>query len=132
MSSAIGILWTLLSVMVAGTCCFSFFQPFWFVHLDYLHAFGMYNHCIRDLRYTNPVQTCQSYGGEFHLGNLPSGAWQAACVLFGGGCIFLCLGAVLSIITLCIPGSWCRRVTLFSGYVQTVGGERKYKYNKVC
>lgn len=123
MISPIGLIWSILSVMVAGTCCFSFIQPFWFVHPDFMHSFGMYNFCVRDLRFRTPVQRCTVYGGSFNFKNIPTEAWQASSVVFGGGCLFLCLGAVLSIISLCMAGPWDQRLSVGTGYIQTIGGK---------
>ncbi len=126
MSTPIGILWTLLSIMVAGTCSFSFLQPFWFIHPETLNSFGMYSYCVRDLRYKPVSQVCGIYGGNFHFSNLPSNAWQAACVLYGGGCAFLCLGAMCAIMTLCLPYLCDKRLAIFTGYIQTMAGKKKY------
>lgn len=47
MLSALGILWALLSVIVAGVCGFSFVQPFWFINKDSMNSLGMYSYCVR-------------------------------------------------------------------------------------
>ncbi len=130
MSTPIGILWTLLSIMVAGTCSFSFLQPFWFIHPDTLNSFGMYSYCVRDFRYKPVAQVCGIYGGHFHFSNLPSNAWQAACVLYGGGCAFLCLGALCAIMTLCLPYVCDKRLAIFTGYIQTMAGKSR-KINNI-
>ena len=123
MSTPIAILWTLLSVMVAGTCSFSFLQPYWFIHPDNLNSLGMYSYCVGDARQTPPEQVCGIYGGSFHFSNLPSNAWQASCVLFGGGCAFLCLAALLAMTSLCLPRVADKRLAVFTGYIQTMAGK---------
>ena len=122
MSTPIGILWALLSIMVAGTCSFSFLQPFWFLHPGTLNSFGMYSYCVRDTRLKPTMQVCGIYGGYFHFSNLPSNAWQAACVLYGGGCAFLCLGALFAMMSLCLPNVCDKRLAIFTGYIQTMAG----------
>ena len=94
MSTPIGILWTLLSIMVAGTCSFSFLQPFWFIEPETFDSFGMYSYCIAVSRgksgggsrsYSQSragdvdkgkSHVCGIYGGTFHFSNLPSNSWQ--------------------------------------------------------
>ena len=124
MSTPISILWTLLSIMVAGTCSFSFLQPFWFIHPDTMNSFGMYSYCIKDFRYKQLLQVCGVFGGYFHFSNLPSQTWQAACVLYGGGCAFLCLGALFAILSLCVPSEHDKRLALVSGYLQLMAGKK--------
>ena len=143
MKTPIGILWTLLSIVVAGTCGFSFLQPYWFIEPDTDNSFGMFSYCVstRDIPYLYDSHShryiqirthigrnqrkhiCGIYGGSFQFSNLPSNSWQAACVLYGGGCVFLCLGALLAIIALCVPTLTDKRLTLFSGYIQTMASK---------
>ena len=145
MKTPIGILWTLLSIVVAGTCSFSFLQPYWFIEPDTDNSFGMFSYCVstRDIPYlydshshryiqirthiggSHRKHICGIYGGSFQFSNLPSNSWQAACVLYGGGCVFLCFGALLAIIALCVPTLTDKRLTLFAGYIQTMAS----KYN---
>ncbi|XP_025092432.1 transmembrane protein 211-like [Pomacea canaliculata] len=120
MPSPVLLLWSLLSVLVAGTCTFTFLQPFWLVHSDLLHAFGLVAYCYSGSSHHDDRETCSAYGGNFRLGSIPSGAWQAACVLYGAGCVLACLGALLSLCSACMPGHCRRRVTRAGGYVQTV------------
>ena len=103
MTTPIGILWTLLSIMVAGTCSFSFLQPFWFIEPDTFDSFGMYSYCIavskgpirgggggsRSYTHTRPGEVdkskshvCGIYGGAFHFSNLPSNSWQVRYLTF--------------------------------------------------
>nr|KAG5686818.1 hypothetical protein BaRGS_032035 [Batillaria attramentaria] len=85
------LLWSLLSAVVAGTCSFTFLQPFWFVHDDLTHAFGLVSYCYANTRNGDEQETCSAYGGNFRLGSIPSGAWQASCVLYGAGCGLACV-----------------------------------------
>ncbi|XP_041378805.1 LHFPL tetraspan subfamily member 2a protein-like [Gigantopelta aegis] len=123
MVSPILVLWTVLSVLVAGSCSFTFLQPFWIIHLDYTHSFGMVSYCYMDSLYENYKDVCTAYGGYYHLGNIPSGAWQAACVLYGTGCVLLCLSAVLALYDLGLVRESLsnRRLSLVAGYIQAVG-----------
>ena len=123
----VGILWTLLSILVAGTCSFSFLQPFWFIQPQTLDSFGMFSYCIRNLHlhrhHSKLTQACGIYGGQFHFSNLPSHSWQAACVLFGGGCVMHCTAALLAICSLCMPRRCNKRLSIASGYMQLMAGE---------
>ena len=67
-------------------------------------------------------QMCGVYGGEFHLSNLPSNAWQIACVLYGGGCVLLGLGSIAAFFTFCLPTVWSSRLASYTGYIQTMAG----------
>jgi hypothetical protein len=130
MISPILLMWILLSVMVAATCTFSFLQPFWFVHRDNTYTFGMICYCLHDsavIYHNSPMDVCYLYGGYFRLGNLPSGAWQAACVMYGCGSMLLCLGAVLVVCNTCVPREYDQRLASVAGYTQTVGG--KFMFN---
>ncbi len=150
--SPIGILWTLLSIVVAGTCSFSFLQPHWFVEPDTENSFGMFSYCIAtsespystyqtrshrqmhirtDISRAARKQNCGIYGGSFQFSNLPSNSWQASCVLYGGGCVFLCFGALLAIIALCVPTVTDKRLTMFSGYIQTMASKYTLSVAKV-
>ncbi|XP_046356016.1 LHFPL tetraspan subfamily member 2a protein-like isoform X1 [Haliotis rubra] len=120
MVSPILVLWTVLSVLVAGACTFTFLQPFWILHLDFSHSFGMVTHCFMDSRYENDRDVCTAYGGYYHLGNIPSGAWQAACVLYGTGCVLMCLSAFLALCNTSMVKENTRRVALVSGYMQAI------------
>ena len=46
--TAVSLLWSLLSILVAGACAFSFFYPSWITHPDRLHSFGLFTQCVRD------------------------------------------------------------------------------------
>ncbi|ESP04731.1 hypothetical protein LOTGIDRAFT_237265 [Lottia gigantea] len=114
------LLWTLLSVMVAGACTFTFLQPFWIQHVDCVHAFGMVSYCYLDSLFENKREICTAYGGYYHVGNIPSGAWQAACVLYGVGCILMCLSAFLALCTIGMVKTHHKKFSLLSGYLQAV------------
>ena len=44
MSSPVGIVWTLLSILLAGVCSVGFLQPFWFVNSATGDAIGLYRY----------------------------------------------------------------------------------------
>ncbi|XP_041348926.1 transmembrane protein 211-like [Gigantopelta aegis] len=120
MPSPILVIWVLLSILVAGTCTFSFLQPFWFLHEHFTHSFGIISFCFGDTRFFYAQEVCGSYGGNFNLGSIPSGAWQAACVLYGGGCGLLSLGALFATCVVCVPVDYRKRTTRVAGYTQII------------
>ena len=140
MSTPIGILWTLLSILVAGTCSFAFLQPFWLIQPVTLYSFGVFTYCIQSPGDAMPTggggggtaaagqgngateQQCGVYGKQFNLSNLPSNAWQASCVLYGAGCIFLCTAALLAMVSMCVPTDYDKRMAAITGYMQCVAG----------
>ncbi|XP_071181238.1 LHFPL tetraspan subfamily member 2a protein-like [Mytilus edulis] len=122
MVSPVLIIWAFLSVLVSGLTTYAFVQPVWLVGSNLLDTFGMISLCLSRTVFPggNLKQECEFYGGYFNLGNLPSGAWQAACVLYGAGCVLLSCGAFLAVCTSCIPCDVVRTVTVMAGYVQFV------------
>ncbi|XP_067670632.1 LHFPL tetraspan subfamily member 2 protein-like [Haliotis asinina] len=116
----VSILWSLLSIFVASTCTVTFFYPAWVTHPDRLHSFGVFRYCVRNLEILIPTPRCISYGGNPNLGRIPAGAWQASCILYGGGCILMCVSALLTVFVLCVDKPKHRRLALINGYLQTV------------
>ena len=125
MISPVLIIWAFLSVLVSGLTTYAFVQPVWLVGSNLLDTFGMISLCLSRTVFPGGSlkQECEFYGGYFNLGNLPSGAWQAACVLYGAGCVLLSCGAFLAVCTSCIPCDVVRTVTVMAGYVQFVAGK---------
>ncbi|ELT95528.1 hypothetical protein CAPTEDRAFT_148433 [Capitella teleta] len=128
MLSAVGGLWTLLSLIVAGLSTFSFLQPYWYIHQRTLQSLGMYSFCLQDdLASKIPegyqagpfTQACGLFGDYFDFGSLPSDAWQVSCVMYGGGCVVLVICAMISVLVLCLPSSCDTRTAVLTGYVQT-------------
>ncbi len=62
-------------------------------------------------------------GGSESISEIPSGAWQAACLLFGAGVCVQVLGAGVSLVVIALREPWHHRLALINGYMQTVGGE---------
>ncbi|CAL1537072.1 unnamed protein product [Lymnaea stagnalis] len=140
--SPVSLLWTFLSVLVAGTCLVSFLTPYWATHPDHVHSFGLFNLCVRDQRFSHPRPLCVNFGYQqmysyesgtndtevdvvdartVDITRIPSGAWQAACLLFGAGVTVQILGALTSLVVLGLTEPWHHRVALVNGYMQTVG-----------
>ena len=116
-------LWILLSLVIATTCTYCLLQPEWFVHPDSIHAFGVYAFCVGDLRLPKLHQRCDFYGGRFGFGNIPSTAWQAACLLYGGGCMFMCIASLCSLGTLCVKHGCDKTLVLLTRYLQITAGK---------
>ena len=121
--SPILLLWSLLTVLVACTCTFAFLQPFWVVHVDLVHTFGMVSYCFMEVQTERSREVCSAYGGYHHLANIPSGAWQAGCVLYGAGCVMLCVSSFLALSNLGMADRHVPRVALVAGYLQALAGE---------
>ncbi|KAL8573342.1 hypothetical protein ACOMHN_032804 [Nucella lapillus] len=126
--TAVSFLWSLLSVLVASACALSFYHPSWVSHPDRLHSFGLFTQCVRDPHTSYPQSVCQGYGpgGRVDLRSVPSGAWQASTLLYGGGVCLQCVGAVVTLVLLLLPShpyNSGRRVALLCGYMQTLAGE---------
>lgn len=123
MNSPVLLIWTFLSILVSALGTYSFIQPIWIVTPNQTGSFGLISTCVTVLDVVSQdfgKQRCEFYGGYFNLGSLPSGAWQASCTLFGGGCILLCCGAFLAVCTSCIPNDAVKSVTVMAGYVQFI------------
>ena len=135
----VGALWALLSLIVSGVCTLSFLQPYWLLHPHTKDSLGVLSYCLRaqplsgrsDTLYTRQEKPgtstslrCGLYGGQFELSSLPSAAWQACCVLYGGGCCLLCVAALLALASLCVrPTDVQRKLATCTGYVQTLAGK---------
>ncbi|KAK3083820.1 hypothetical protein FSP39_003681 [Pinctada imbricata] len=122
MLSPVLLIWTLLSILVSALATYAFVQPAWFRTADGTRTFGMVSLCVTKTQGTI-WQKCEFYGGYFNLGHLPSGYWQAACVLYGIGCVLLCCGAFLAVCTSCMTAEVVRSVTVMAGYVQFIAEE---------
>lgn len=121
------VLWSLLSIVVASSCALSFFHPYWIMHPDRLHSFGPFRYCVRDLQSPSPRPYCKRYGfGEDKgsgLSHIPAGAWQASTLLYGGGVVLECVGALVTVVLVMLPSHGRHRLALLNGYLQTVAGK---------
>lgn len=111
-------IWILLSILVSVTCSFCFLQPEWIVHPRVLNAFGIYAFCVDNKGSTELSRTCGFYGGSYGFGNIPCTIWQAACLLYGGGALFTCFGALCSLATMCVRKGWDKTLVLATRYLQ--------------
>ncbi|PVD31497.1 hypothetical protein C0Q70_06909 [Pomacea canaliculata] len=123
----VALMWSLLSILVVGACGVSLFHPYWVMHPDRLHSFGLFTYCMRDMASTLPQAVCHGYGeaggGRMELTRIPAGAWQASTLLFGGGVALEAVGALVTVVLLLLPSYGRHRLALLNGYLQTVAGE---------
>ncbi|XP_052223614.1 LHFPL tetraspan subfamily member 7 protein-like [Dreissena polymorpha] len=111
-------IWILLSILVSITCSFCFMQPEWIMHVNYTNTFGIYTYCVSQ-RVGMDTRACGFYGGRFGFGNIPSTTWQAACLLYGGGCLLTCFGALCSLATMCVRTQLEMTLVMSTRYLQT-------------
>ncbi|KAH3886181.1 hypothetical protein DPMN_010182 [Dreissena polymorpha] len=111
-------IWILLSILVSITCSFCFMQPEWIMHVNFTNTFGIYTYCVSQ-RAGMDTRACGFYGGRFGFGNIPSTTWQAACLLYGGGCLFTCFGALCSLATMCVRTQLEMTLVMSTRYLQT-------------
>ncbi|GFR97130.1 hypothetical protein ElyMa_000984500 [Elysia marginata] len=69
--SPVSLLWTFLSVLLAGACALSLATPCWMVHPDHIHSFGLFNLCVRDRRFALPRPLCMPYSEMTRLSITP-------------------------------------------------------------
>ncbi|XP_053376251.1 LHFPL tetraspan subfamily member 7 protein-like [Mercenaria mercenaria] len=112
-------IWILLSILVSVTCSFCFLQPEWIIHPNTINAYGIYAFCVGHSGSEELARTCGFYGGRFGFGNIPCTIWQAACLLYGGGSLFTCFGALCSLATMCVRTGWDKTLSLATRYLQT-------------
>ena len=127
MLSFVFYLWILLTTSVAAICTFAVIQPYWFLHPDNVHSFGIINYCRIsslpvDARTTSGC-ICALYGGDFRLDNIPTGSWRATFLLMTTGCGFLVLSVCMGLFIVCIRGKWHRRLSILTSYIQVTAGE---------
>lgn len=126
MISFVFYIWILLTALISAICAFSLIQPFWIIHPDDIHSFGLYVYCKgSELGRTNGQFTgrvCSSYGGQLNVANIPSGAWQATFLLFSTGCAILLASLVFGMVGMCLSTRWIRKLSFVMTYVQTSAG----------
>ncbi|XP_033748026.1 transmembrane protein 211-like [Pecten maximus] len=123
MISFVSYIWILITALVAVTCAFSLLQPFWIIHPDGIHSFGIYVYCkgselvgaSSDL--TNRM--CSFYGGQLSVVSIPSGAWQATFLLFSTGCAILLASLILGMAAMFMTDRWLRKLSCTMTYLQT-------------
>lgn len=122
MSSPVGIVWALLSILLSGICSVGFLQPFWFVNLATGDAIGLYSYCLHE-RYDGTdfeTRLCEFYSVNFRLADLPTNAWQVACLSYAAGCALLCEGSLLAMLTMWLPSRCTGRIVKVAGLSQTL------------
>ncbi|KAL3857234.1 hypothetical protein ACJMK2_011926 [Sinanodonta woodiana] len=100
MSVFVHCVWCLLSKLVTMTCTYSFVQPKGFLRAYLRHTFRIFAYCIQDLHYSYPKQI-------------------SACLIFGGGSMFMCVSCLFSLISLCVPKGCDTAIVLITTYLQT-------------
>lgn len=83
----------------------------------------MFSYCQRLEEHEFQFRSCQTYSGTFDLYDLATGAWQAACILYGGGCALLVVSSVLSICTICLKTDTGEKLGTVASYIQIVSGK---------
>jgi len=53
--SAVAVIWSLLSIIVAASFWLSLLQPYWFVHSDSMTSLGVLSYCYHDNRTVAPA-----------------------------------------------------------------------------
>ena len=124
-------IWILLSILVSVTCSFCFLQPEWIIHPNVRNAFGIYAFCVGDAGSNQFSRTCGLYGGRYGFGNIPCTIWQAACLLYGGGSLFTCFGALCSLTTMCVRKGWDKTLVLATRYLQISSGTYAYYISNI-
>ncbi|XP_060077287.1 LHFPL tetraspan subfamily member 7 protein-like [Ylistrum balloti] len=123
MISFVSYIWILITALVAATCAFSLLQPFWIIHPDGIHSFGVYVYCkggdFGDVNGQLTKQMCSFYGGHLSVVNIPSGAWQATFLLFSTGCAILLASLVMGMATMFLTIRWLQKLSNTMTYLQT-------------
>lgn len=169
----VGVIWIVLSFVVATSFWFSLLQPFWFINTSTATSVGVYSYCttwssaavvspplstgndvivvssessalatsiarpfavgtlppspdIVDGRHRpSSTLSCWFYGGRLQLTYMPSGPWQAACILLAAGAGLMSLAAMLAFATvfLSAPKTDAALATA-TGYLQIVAGTK--------
>ena len=147
----IAMLWTILSVLLAGTLTFCLLQPHWYINPKTETTFGPFGYCVvsspgmtiafptghqRRLgisgRLSVPTRMrCGMYTRQFQLSNVASRSWQAAAALYGAGCMLETIAAVIALAS-SLPVSrkslkfmkcmMGRRAVVIAGCLQVIAG----------
>ena len=147
----IALLWTILSVLLAGTLTFCLLQPHWYVNPESGTTFGPFGYCVvtsrgmtfafqenhqRRLGVSQKLSVpsrmrCSVYGGHFRSSTVASRSWQAAAAMYGAGCMLQTIAAVVALAS-SLPVSrkslkflrclMGRRAVVIAGCLQTIAG----------
>lgn len=150
--TAVCVVWICLSITVSAAFWFSLLEPFWFINTSTATSIGVYSYCVIAADHTSADVTsgsmtssviatsiarlfagsmsptgddglvCRLYGDRFQLDYMPSGPWQAACLLLTAGAVLMSLSALLSVATLCVPRHRDTGLAVVIGYIQIVAG----------
>nr|XP_022338725.1 transmembrane protein 211-like [Crassostrea virginica]XP_022338726.1 transmembrane protein 211-like [Crassostrea virginica]XP_022338727.1 transmembrane protein 211-like [Crassostrea virginica] len=124
MVSFVFCLWTLLTSAIAAVWTLSLLQPVWVLHPDNVHSFGLQTYCVLDTRESRDQQAgamhkvCLPYGKELRIGNIPSGTWRAALLLFSSGTFLFIASVLLGLMSVFIQGKWDKYVSMTTKYLQ--------------
>lgn len=128
MVSFVFCLWTLLTSAIAAVWTLSLLQPVWVLHPDNVHSFGLQTYCVLDTRESRDQQAgamhkvCLPYGKELRIGNIPSGTWRAALLLFSSGTFLFIASVLLGLMSVFIQGKWDKYVSMTTKYLQITAG----------
>lgn len=115
--------WIILTSLISAISIFSLLQPFWIVHPDGIHAFGLYVYCRSKYEGYLSNGACGPYGDKYSLVHIPSGAWQATFLLYTTGCCILLFSLVLGMGIVVMNYRWISRVSFVITYIQTTAGK---------
>lgn len=125
MVSFVFCLWILLTAAIAAVWSVSLLQPVWVLHPDNVHSFGLQKYCVLDTQERGDVhgsalqRKCLPYGKELHIGNIPSGTWRAAFLLFSSGILLFIASVLTGLMSLFIQGKWDKYVSTTTKYIQS-------------
>lgn len=105
MNKIVYFLWISLTTAITVLTAFCIFQPYWYIHDNHIHSFGLTIYCDgvpgSDSGYSREITSrCQPYGGMLLLTHIPSGAWQASLLLFFTGTFSFGTTVILGLVIL--------------------------------
>ncbi|KAM9326333.1 LHFPL tetraspan subfamily member 1 protein [Gastrophryne carolinensis] len=121
----LGILWALLSVLVAATTCISFFMPYWLFGYEMGKpvSFSTFRRCTYAFQTEEEnlvmVEECGRY---VSFNAIPSLSWQICTLVTGIGCALLLLTSMAAVFGCCISNVISRTTGRLHGALQFIGG----------
>lgn len=107
--TAVGCIWSLLSLVSAGVICTGYYLPYWLCgllseeHSDEKQTYPAYFGSFRRCTYLSAGKIVQGCGRYTNFNDIPSIWWQVCTVTVGLGCSIATVVAIVS-----LPAWWAK------------------------
>ncbi|XP_022088089.1 lipoma HMGIC fusion partner-like isoform X2 [Acanthaster planci] len=117
--TAVGVVWTLASLLATCLCCAGFVFPYWIAGatLDGRHVFhfGLFRRCNYPTANGEIALGCGRYSS---FEDIPTLSWQLGTLLIGAGCLVSMLVAFTGVLACCMKDLVTQKVGRVAGVLQ--------------